>query len=93
MGRLPSRLLVGTSAPSRDKIDTGPTHDKVKAFDPAMSPLGTDEEAASPHDEEGLKKPRERRAVKFPARSHRSRNPRRRACDRGEHEGQAWAAV
>jgi hypothetical protein len=49
----------GTSTPSRDKIDTGRTDGKVKTFDPAMSPLGTDEEAASPHDEEGLRVARE----------------------------------
>jgi hypothetical protein len=47
------------SARGRDKNRFGRTKDKVKAFDPAMSPLGTDEEAASPHDEEGLRVARE----------------------------------
>ena len=47
------------SARGHDKIDSGRTDDKVKAFDPAMSPRGTDEEAASPHDEEGLRVARE----------------------------------
>jgi hypothetical protein len=47
------------SARSRGKTDSGRIEDKVKAFDPAMSPLGTDEEAASPHDEEGLRVARE----------------------------------
>jgi hypothetical protein len=42
------------SARPRDKIDPSPTDDTVRAFDPAMSPPVTDEEAASPHDEEGL---------------------------------------
>jgi hypothetical protein len=44
---------------ARDKIDAGKTGDKVKAFDPAMSPLGTDEEAGRPHDEDGLRIARE----------------------------------
>ena len=39
----------------RNKIDSGKTRDKVGAPDPAMSPLGTDEEAAQGHDEEGLR--------------------------------------
>ena len=43
------------SPQGRDKVDSGRTDDKVKAFDPAMSPLGTDAEAASPHDEDGLR--------------------------------------
>jgi hypothetical protein len=38
----------------RDKIDAGQTDDKVAASDPAMAPLGTDNEAADGHDEEGL---------------------------------------
>ncbi|MBV8092827.1 MAG: hypothetical protein JOY71_23795 [Acetobacteraceae bacterium] len=37
---------------------SGRTDDK-QAFDPAMSPPGTDAEAASPHDEAGLKEARE----------------------------------
>jgi hypothetical protein len=44
---------------TREKIDSGQTGDKVKAFDPAMSPMGTDEEAGSPHDEDGLRIARE----------------------------------
>ena len=38
----------------RDKIDSGHTGDKTAASDPAMAPLGTDNEAADGHDEEGL---------------------------------------
>jgi hypothetical protein len=38
----------------RDRIDSGLTGDKVAASDPAMAPLGTDNEAAQGHDEEGL---------------------------------------
>ena len=43
----------------RAKIDSGKTGDKVKVLDPAASPLGTDAEAGSPHDEEGLRIARE----------------------------------
>ncbi len=43
-----------TEARLRDKIDSGQTGDKVAASDPAMAPLGTDNEAADGHDEEGL---------------------------------------
>ncbi len=39
----------------RRKIDSGKTGDKVGVADPAMSPLGTDDEAAQGHDEEGLR--------------------------------------
>jgi hypothetical protein len=38
----------------RNQIDSGLTGDKVAASDPAMVPLGTDNEAAEGHDEEGL---------------------------------------
>jgi hypothetical protein len=38
----------------REQIDSGLTGDKVAASDPAMAPLGTDNEAAEGHDEEGL---------------------------------------
>ena len=38
----------------RQQIDSGLTGDKVAASDPAMAPLGTDNEAAEGHDEEGL---------------------------------------
>ena len=31
-----------------DKVNSGRTDDKLKAFDPAMSPLGTDAEACKP---------------------------------------------
>ncbi len=34
------------SALVRDAIDSGRTHDKVPAFDPAAAPLGTDAESA-----------------------------------------------
>jgi hypothetical protein len=47
------------SPQGRDKVVSGRTDDKVKAFDPALSPLGTDAEAASPHDEDGLRIARE----------------------------------
>jgi hypothetical protein len=39
----------------REAIDKGETSDKVAVVDPAASPLGTDDEAAQPHDEAGLK--------------------------------------
>ena len=32
----------------RAKIDNGETQDKVKAEDPAVAPLGTDDEAGTP---------------------------------------------
>jgi hypothetical protein len=35
-----------TTAMLKGDIDSGRTRDKVPAFDPAMSPLGTDDEAA-----------------------------------------------
>lgn len=38
----------------RKQIDSGLTGDKVAASDPAMAPLGTDNEAAEGHDEDGL---------------------------------------
>ncbi len=38
----------------RDQIDSGLSGDKVGAPDPAMAPLGTDNEAAEGHDEDGL---------------------------------------
>ncbi|HYD99905.1 MAG TPA: hypothetical protein VEH84_11015 [Alphaproteobacteria bacterium] len=41
----------------RDAIDRGLTGDKVDAFDPATSPLGTDDEAAGrPDDAEELRR-------------------------------------
>ncbi len=45
---------TGQAARERHAIDTGRTDDKVAASDPAMSPLGTDDEAAQGHDEAGL---------------------------------------
>jgi hypothetical protein len=39
-------LKGSTTAQLRDDIDHGRTGDKVDALDPAVSPLGTDEEAA-----------------------------------------------
>ena len=54
-----SKPAPGLASPrGRDQTDSART-DKVKTFDPAMSPPGTDAEAASPHDEEGLKIARE----------------------------------
>jgi hypothetical protein len=50
----------------RDRIDSGLTGDKVAASDPAMAPLGTDNEAAEGHDEEGLAVAR--RAARRPSR-------------------------
>ena len=47
----------------RAAIDRGETGDKVAVDDPAASPLGTDDEAAQPHDEAGL---RQARAAKPP---------------------------
>jgi hypothetical protein len=38
----------------RGQIDSGRTHDKIAVTDPAAAPLGSDDEAAQPHDEEGL---------------------------------------
>jgi hypothetical protein len=42
----PLRRFVPTVEQLRDAIDRGETGDKVRAFDPAAAPLGTDEEAA-----------------------------------------------
>jgi hypothetical protein len=54
------RTTLGEAAAKvRAKIDSGKTGDKIKVSDPAASPLGTDAEAGSPHDEEGLKIARE----------------------------------
>jgi hypothetical protein len=39
-------LKGSTTAQLRDDIDHGRTGDKIDALDPAVSPLGTDEEAA-----------------------------------------------
>lgn len=44
----------------RGAIDSGREHDKIAMTDPAMAPLGSDDEAAEPHDEEGLRIARER---------------------------------
>jgi len=38
----------------RGAIDSGRTGDKIAMTDPAAAPLGSDDEAAQPHDEEGL---------------------------------------
>ena len=43
----------------RHRIDSGQTGDKVASPDPAMAPLGTDDEAAEGHDEDGLRVARE----------------------------------
>jgi hypothetical protein len=45
----------GAAERLRHKIDSGQTGDKVGNPDPAMAPLGTDDEAAQGHDEEGLR--------------------------------------
>ena len=47
----PARRPGATAAQIKDDIDSGRTGDKVAGFDPAASPLGTDEEAGgTPHD-------------------------------------------
>lgn len=46
---------LAENARLRNAIDKGETKDKVAAVDPAMAPLGTDDEAAQLHDEEGLR--------------------------------------
>jgi hypothetical protein len=46
---------LANNARLRNAIDEGETKDKVAVVDPAASPLGTDDEAAQPHDEAGLK--------------------------------------
>jgi hypothetical protein len=38
----------------RRQIDSGKTGDKIAVMDPAAAPLGSDDEAAALHDEEGL---------------------------------------
>jgi hypothetical protein len=43
----------------RHRIDAGKTGDKVGVSDPAAAPLGTDDEAAQPQDETGLRIARE----------------------------------
>ena len=53
-GSSASSIAKSNEARLRDKIDSGVTGDKVAAPDPAMAPLGTDNEAADGHDEEGL---------------------------------------
>ncbi len=55
---------LSDNARERAAIDRGETKDKVAVVDPAASPLGTDDEAGQPHDEEGLKTAR---AAKPPA--------------------------
>jgi hypothetical protein len=48
--------MAATLEKLRHAIDSGKSRDKVRAFDPAMAPLGTDEEAAGtplrPHEVE-----------------------------------------
>jgi hypothetical protein len=51
---LPPLSDKASEARLRDQIDSGQANDKVAAPDPAMAPLGTDNEAADGHDEEGL---------------------------------------
>jgi hypothetical protein len=41
-----SKPRLNTVEQLRDRIDRGHMRDKVKAFDPAAAPIGTDEEAA-----------------------------------------------
>jgi hypothetical protein len=50
----------------RGAIDSGATGDKVAMTDPAAAPLGSDQEAGQPHDEDGLRTAREA-AAKPPA--------------------------
>ncbi|MBS0644956.1 MAG: hypothetical protein JSS43_34230 [Proteobacteria bacterium] len=49
----------GTVEQERGAINSGYTGDKTAMTDPAASPLGSDDEAAQPHDEDGLRKARE----------------------------------
>ncbi len=62
----PIASKTSEAARLRHETDTGKTGDKVAASDPAMSPLGTDDEASEGHDEEGL---RTARAAKPPKQS------------------------
>ena len=43
-----------TNEQLRAAIDSGRTHDKIAMTDPAMAPLGSDDEAGALHDEKGL---------------------------------------
>ena len=43
-----------TNEQLRAAIDSGRTHDKIAMTDPAMAPLGSDDEAGDLHDEKGL---------------------------------------
>jgi len=51
---------VANAEQLRGQIDSGRTHDKIAVADPAAAPLGSDDEAAQPHDEEGLAEARRR---------------------------------
>jgi len=60
---------AGANQRLRDEIDSGKTGDKVGVVDPAMAPLGTDDEAGAMHDEEGLRVAREASKRPPPARN------------------------
>jgi hypothetical protein len=51
----PTGTVAGNVEQLRRAIDSGERRDKVAMTDPAMAPLGSDDEAAAPHDEEGLR--------------------------------------
>jgi hypothetical protein len=55
----PDADKMGASLRERHDIDSGKTGDKVGHPDPAMAPLGTDDEAGDLHDEDGLRIARE----------------------------------
>jgi hypothetical protein len=56
-----------TNEQLRAAIDSGRTGDKVAVTDPAMAPLGSDDEAGDLHDEKGLATARRAGAGKTPA--------------------------
>jgi hypothetical protein len=59
-----------TAAQLKDDINSGRTGDKIRAFDPAAAPLGTDEEAAGT--------PTPASAIEAERRMHAERNATRR---------------
>ena len=62
-----SRQSGGTTEQLRDDIDQGRTGDKVRFPDPAVAPLGTDEEASgTPIDPQVIAQTREREARMAP---------------------------
>lgn len=65
--------LSGANDRLRRRIDSGMTGDKVCAQDPAAAPLGTDDEAAQGHDEDGLRIAREAGSRSAEERTERGR--------------------